>query len=43
MLVTNGKKTRNIADYQLAEYEKKGYKAIAEKTEPKKPEKKASK
>lgn len=28
MLVTNGTKTRNIADYQLAEYERKGYKAV---------------
>lgn len=34
MLVSNGKQTRNIADRQLPEYQRMGYKVV----EPKKPE-----
>lgn len=42
MLITNGKQTRNIADRQLPEYERKGYTAVVTKATAQPAEKKAA-
>lgn len=42
MLITNGKQTRNIAERQLPEYERKGYTAVVAKATAQPAEKKAA-
>lgn len=42
MLITNGTKTRNIAERQLPEYERKGYRVVVAEAATQPAEKKAT-